>query len=320
MPELNADQIRRAIELLHEWLAAPKASDGQTPVERQAQLDRDRAVVIDQQLKPLLAKYLTNETTLEDFKSAVDSINKRHEYWGFKGIKGQMFFNMIANTADDVAECDGELKAALAEPGSEEMARSRIKTFTSYVRRIGEQHVESGGSRHGKPKLSSVPFFLSYFWQIHDRQVWPVYYTNSVNMMIDLNLWQPGEDQAENYVRFKHIHEELAAAFARDTGRKFGHWEVEHIFWFKGGNPFGGNKPAPKDEPKPSAMPNDDATPAKSEPLAQLPMTPGDAVTSSSRSAQIEAENRCALAGCASPSTCATLAGIAQDAAGTYGS
>src|SRR4051812_10932598 len=183
MPELNADQIRRVLEVMGEWLAAPKAADGLTPVERQAQLDRDRAQVIDQQLKPLLVKYLAGDLPLEDFKSSVDSINKRHEYWGFKGIKGQMFFNMIANTADDVAECDGELKAALAKPDSEEMARSRIKTFTSFVRRIGDEHVESGGSKHGKPKLSSVPFFLSYFWQIHDRTAWPVYYTNSVNMM-----------------------------------------------------------------------------------------------------------------------------------------
>src|SRR5205814_1725641 len=114
MPELNADQIRRAEEVMREWLAAPRASDGLTPFERQIQLDRDRARVIDESLRPFLQKYLAGEVALDHFKSTVDSINKQNEFWGFKGIKGQMFFNMIVNTAGDVAECDGELKAALA--------------------------------------------------------------------------------------------------------------------------------------------------------------------------------------------------------------
>src|SRR5215203_2900275 len=56
MPELNSDQIRRALVLMHEWIAAPKASDGLTPFERQIQLDRDRARVIDELLRPFLQK------------------------------------------------------------------------------------------------------------------------------------------------------------------------------------------------------------------------------------------------------------------------
>ena len=63
-------------------------------------------------------------------------------------------------------ECEEELKAAIAIPANEDIASSRIKTFASYVNRIGQQFVETGGSNYGKPKVSSVPFFLSYFWQI----------------------------------------------------------------------------------------------------------------------------------------------------------
>ena len=33
--------------------------------------------------------------------------------WGFKGIKGRMFFDLVANVADDLDECDQELKATL---------------------------------------------------------------------------------------------------------------------------------------------------------------------------------------------------------------
>jgi hypothetical protein len=136
-----------------------------------------------------------------------------------------------------LADCEEEMKAALTLPTSDDMARSRIKTFIGYVKRIGEQHVEAGGTKHGRPKFRSVPFFLSYFWQIHDRQVWPVYYTNSVNTMTDLNLWQPPDDVADRYLQFKRIHEELCELFSHKSGKSFHLYDVEHVFWMKGDDP-----------------------------------------------------------------------------------
>jgi hypothetical protein len=244
MPEkLTPEQIQRAVEVMQAYIGAPAIPDGGTLIEVEAELDRKRAEIIEQELKPLLHRYLAGESPLAEFKTKVDSINKQNEFWGFKGIKGQMFFNMVVNVADDLQECDQELKAAIAVPANEDLASSRIKTFASYVKRIGERHVESGGTKHGRPKLGSVPFFLSYFWQIQERDVWPVFYTNSVNTMIDLNLWQPTEELAADYIAYKHIHEELAELFTQRSGSEFGLYEVEHVFWFKGGNPFGGNKP-----------------------------------------------------------------------------
>lgn len=90
---------------------------------------------------------------------------------------------------------------------------------------------------------------MSYFWQIHDRRVWPVYYTNTVNTLSDLNLWQPTEDLAEAYIQFKLIHEELRRLFTEESDGLFGLYDVEHVFWFKGGNPFAAGKVLKK-EPK----------------------------------------------------------------------
>lgn len=249
MPELTEEQEQRAVEVMREYLNAPAGPDGRTPSRADAELDADRASVIDQQLRPLLSDYLEGKVALAEFKSRVDGINKRHEYWGFKGIKGQMFFNMAVNVAGNPTEFDAELKAALAVPASEDIARSRIQTFASYVRRLGEQHAEASGSKHGRPNVGSVPFFVSYFWQIQDRNVWPVYYTNSVNVMTDMNLWQPLEDLSEAYVRFKHIHEELTKLFTVASGQQFGFYDVEHVFWFKGGKPYGEARPASQVQP-----------------------------------------------------------------------
>jgi hypothetical protein len=278
MGQFTSEQRSRVLEVLRQYLSAPPAADGRTPVEADVELDQNRTALIEQELNPLVHDYLAGLTPLPDFKSRIDGINKRNEYWGFKGIKGQMFFNMIINVSGDPKECDQEIKAAIALPANEDIARSRIKTFHSYVRRLGEDHVEAGGSKHGRPKAGSIPFFLSYFWQIQDRMTWPVYYTNSVNTMIDLNLWQPTDDLADDYVAFKQLHHELADLFTANSGRSFNLYHVEHVFWFKGGNPYVEAKPlSTNDKPVPSTSMAvvDDATSISRLPDSYVPPVVG---------------------------------------------
>lgn len=240
MSELTEEQRQRAVQVMQMYLNAPARSNGKTPSQADEELDVDRATVIDQQLRPLLGDYFEGKVALAEFKSRIDGINKRHEHWGFKGVKGQMFFNVVVNVAAawNLNELDAQLKVALAVPSSEDMARSRIETFASYVRGTGEQHAAAGGSKHGKPNVGSVLFFVSYFWQIQERHKWPIYYTNSVKVMTDLNLWKPSEDLPGNYVRFKRIHDELATLFTQASGRQFSLYDVEHVFWVKGGKAY----------------------------------------------------------------------------------
>jgi len=87
--------------------------------------------------------------------------------------------------------------------------------------------------------------------------------------MVDLNFWQPGDDLSENYINFKHIHEELAERFTRESGENFGIYEVEHVFWFAGGNPFGENKPISIKEGKKEEKPH--VVYGKTESLFRLP-------------------------------------------------
>lgn len=247
---LKDEQRARAVEALDEYLAAPSSEPGKTFLQAQADFDARRVTLIETELKPLLAGYLNGSVNLLEFKSKIDGINKRNELWGFKGIKGQMFFNMVVNVADHAEECDQELKAAIAVPTSEQLASSRIKTFQSYVRRLGEQWVANGNTKYGAPKAGSIPFFLSYFWQIQDRDVWPIYYTNTVQTLSDLNIWRPSEDLATDYLEFTRIHEELAKVFGEKAKRNFTLYDVEHVFWLKGGNPYQAAKQDPKDEPQ----------------------------------------------------------------------
>jgi hypothetical protein len=249
MTILKDEQRARAIEALNEYLAAPSAEAGKTLVQAQTEFDASRITLIENDLKPLLTGYLNGLVELSEFKSKIDGINKRNELWGFKGIKGQMFFNMVLNVADH-EECDQELKAAIAVPTNEQIASSRIKTFQSYVRRLGEQWVANGNTKYGAPKAGSIPFFLSYFWQIQGRDVWPIYYTSTVQTLSDLNIWQPSEDLATDYLEFKRIHEELAKLFGENARRNFTLYDVEHVFWLKGGNPYQATKQDQRGEPQ----------------------------------------------------------------------
>ena len=238
MKIINEQQCKRAVEVMNEFLSAPGGPDGKTPMELDTELDTNRVKLIENELKPLLADYLAGKVALAQFKSKVDGLNKRNELWGFQGIKGQMFFNMVVKRADDAEKCDQELKSALAVPANEQIASNRIKTFLSYINRLGEQWVSSGKTRYGMPKVGSIPFFLSYFWQIQAREVWPIYYTNAVQTMTDLNIWQPSGDIAEDYLKFKQVHEALIKLFSENSKRPFSLYDVEHVFWFKGHNPF----------------------------------------------------------------------------------
>ncbi len=210
MSNLSPEQQQRAIAVMNEYLSVSKNPDGRSPLDIQLERDTNRLKIIQEVLQPLLLDYLNGSVKINDFKSQIDSINKRNEYWGFKGIKGQMFFNMLVNVAPDSNEVDQEIKSAIVVPDNEDIAASRIRTFNSYVKRLGEEHVASGGTVHGRPKPSSIPFFLSYFWQVQKPKIWPVYYTNSVKIMIDLNLWKTSNNLAEDYLSFKHIHEGLS--------------------------------------------------------------------------------------------------------------
>jgi hypothetical protein len=225
-----------ALEALNAYLRAPPSPDGRTHFEVQVERDLKRVEVIDNILAPLLVAYLAKEVSVADFKRKVDSISKQNPFWGFRGVKGQMFFNMLMNTAEDASEFDNQLRLAIREPPNENDAVTQLRTFRSYVERVGEQFIHRGGVARARPKPGSVPFFLSYFWQIQRRNVWPVYYTNTVQVMEGMNLWAVTGEIGNDYLAYKQLHETLVDLFSEAAGKPFGLYDVEHVFWFKRGD------------------------------------------------------------------------------------
>ncbi|MDR3640247.1 MAG: restriction endonuclease FokI C-terminal domain-containing protein [Humidesulfovibrio sp.] len=252
---LTQEQKDRAVQLMQEYLAA-KNPDGKKCWEENITFDAERREVIKSKLMPLLAGFLAGETPLGEFKSGVDSINKSHNCWGFRGFNGQMFFNMLFNWTREpnygisVEEFVPPLQRAIAAPQDEAAAKAQLSEFADFVRRQNERIVELGNPKSRCVNPGSVPFFLSYFWQVQAPDVWPVYYKSSVTILGDANLWSPGEDLAENYLAFKHLHEELVQLFTTTGKQPFGLYEVEHVFWLKHGLAAKSEAPAPVEPAK----------------------------------------------------------------------
>jgi hypothetical protein len=238
-PELK----KIALDALRAYLDAPPLDDGRTPIEMEADLDIKRIDVIERDLRPLLTDYLGKSLCTGDFKRQIDRINKQHPVWGFSGIKGQMFFNMLANAVEDASklddqprpELDDQLRSAIREPTGEESAAAALRNFRDYVIRVGQRFVDGGGSPRSKPNPGSIPFFVSYFWQIHRPNIWPVYYTSTTQMIEAMNLWQATGDVGDDYLTYKRLYEELVETFSKEAGRRLSLYDVEHVFWFRAG-------------------------------------------------------------------------------------
>jgi hypothetical protein len=82
---LKEQQKESLIELWNKYdvdgVSFYNASEETTPDE----IDADRLDTIPKIMKALI-EYLEGEIQLDEFKTQVDSINKRYPYWGFKGI------------------------------------------------------------------------------------------------------------------------------------------------------------------------------------------------------------------------------------------
>jgi hypothetical protein len=178
-----------------------------------------------------LNRFLKNEVPLEEFKTVNDGINKRNRLWGFQAINGQMFFNVITKNSiagEKLDELTSILKRVLPVPSSIGKVKEIIEQFSMFVRELGKYSKDSRGA----PKVGSIPFFLSYFWQIQLPDEYPVYYSSMVNALRDVDIWSPTGNVAEDYVVFYHLNHELRRMLSEKAGRQLTLWDVEHAFWF----------------------------------------------------------------------------------------
>lgn len=196
----------------------------------QKELDEHRLVVIPE-VKKWLDKYLNGNVPADEFKTIIDDINKKNLLWGFHGSNGQVFLNSIVTTSI-AAKLHNELnylfKGALPAPVTSDFAINNIREVINFIRTLHETTAD----RSGLPKIESIPYFLSYFWQIQRPEIWPIYYTSMVNELKECEIWSPTENLAQSYSDFYELNNLLIDQVEVKTGKEVRLWDIEHAFYY----------------------------------------------------------------------------------------
>lgn len=206
-------------------------------------IDESRLIAI-KDIKVIIQSFMDGKLELSEFKTNLDSYNKQHNYWGFTAAKGQMFFNLLTRSSE--ANKDNYialLKNVLSEPGSLEDALSKMKLVFDYATVFQQQ---ASDKRFVANPLSAA-YFLSYFWQIHNPERWPVMYSSIIVSFERLGFWEPQATAYDNYHRFYLLNEEVRHVISSYSNQAITNWEIEHALWhFAGTVTVNSKQPKPK--------------------------------------------------------------------------
>lgn len=181
-------------------------------------------------LKVILIDFLSGVIDLAEFKTDIDSFNKRNNFWGFTSIKGQMFFNLLLKTCETEEQLNKLtqlLKQCVAEPLNLADALFKIEALEKYVLDL----FLKAPDKRKAPNPGSIGYFLSYFWQIHNNQNWAIMYSSMIVSFTDIGLWQIPKSQKEAYEIFYRLNEEIKQILSKHTSRSISNWDAEHSFW-----------------------------------------------------------------------------------------
>jgi hypothetical protein len=183
-----------------------------------------------------LEAFLTGETDLGAFRTRIDSLGKAEPYWGFRGTS-QMFFNQLVKAAD-LGMLEAALRDVLPAPADRGEAEAKLEAFQEAVEAIRERAEATGATKPGSGRIDS---FVSFFWELQDRERWPIFFPNSRDMLERFELLDVNQPQPALYVSYLEAIDELKSAL--DTGT----WGIEHLLWRlgKGGEENDAATPTP---------------------------------------------------------------------------
>jgi len=240
---LNEAQKSKALKVWNYYLNKGKKFYNASEEYTQEELDKERLDAIPE-VNSVITKYLQDEISLDEFKSSIDSINKSNRLWGFKGISGQMYFNMLYNSSSGYGmldDLDSILKAVIDLPDNLSDAKSKITQLSEFSDKLREIVTD----KRAAPRTGSCLFFISYFWQIQDHKKFPVYYKSMLDVLQDLNIWTPSGNYTTDYENFVTLNFELIDLFEGEPDKELNIWDIEHAFWV-----WGEDEPAPPQGPR----------------------------------------------------------------------
>jgi len=207
-------------------------------------IDEARRFAITE-LKKIIDEFQKGNSNIYEFKTSIDSYNKRNNLWGFTATKGQMFFNqLVKNNESNIENLTILLKNCIDIPKSLDESLFKIGALEKHCASI----YNKAKDKRKVPNPGSVCYFLSYFWQIQDEQKWPILYTSLINAYSELEIWKENANQVDTYKYFYDLNDHIKEILRNHSHREITNWDAEHAFWNFKGNPNKPNLKAPKKE------------------------------------------------------------------------
>ncbi|MFC2103528.1 hypothetical protein ACFLSS_03765 [Bacteroidota bacterium] len=225
---LNINQQQKALKVWEEYLKSDKTFKNANDVISQDEIDKQRIETIPT-AQTHINKYFSGELKLEVFKTEIDGLNKKNRLWGFQGVNGQMYFNMLYNSSYNTGkldELDSTLKKALKSPSDIDVAKRNISLLADFSDSLRNYVAD----KRTAPRTGSVDFFISYFWQVQDHLKWPIFYKSMVDAFQALDIWTLSWDYPKDYEDFYELNNVLINLFSKKQ-ENITYWDVEHAFW-----------------------------------------------------------------------------------------
>lgn len=184
-----------------------------------AEWDERRQAAVDEHLAPL-NDFFAGNLDVKGFRTSIDSLTKMHPLWGFRGTS-QMFFNQLVKAAEPEA-LDAALKAALPVPADEGEALAKLEGLVAAVEAARENAELLGATQ---PGVGRVDAFVSFFWELQDREGWPILFPNSRDVLERHELLDTAQPQPQLYMTYRAVITELKQLLGVNT------WTLEHLLW-----------------------------------------------------------------------------------------
>lgn len=188
-------------------------------VDQNQQLDA-RRLLVQRDILELVRRYLAGEVDTEQFRETFDQ-KTRHEWdaFGFKGMSGAMFLNMLVKHVPDQRALKSELQRILPAPSDAETARQRMQDFLRFL----EDWISSGQVAKRQLQPARVSFFVPLWWHLRDTEQWPIFYPMSRKAFELEGVYSPTLDPVGDYFTFRDCFLSLASALGLKS------WELEHL-------------------------------------------------------------------------------------------
>lgn len=156
-----------------------------------------------------------------EFGAAMQAWSAKPTTLAFNNPIGQMLINQLVKRCPDPAELATVLGNAISQPLDDADAHAKLQALVDYVEsiRVGAH-----------PAPSRVPFVLSYFWALEQRERWPVIWPSAANF-IEYVIGQPlPSEPARRYAQYVELVRSLDQDYERFEGMASWWEEASPVF------------------------------------------------------------------------------------------